>query len=98
MIRLYPTLRTCIRPIVLGTRQLRGSGHGSMSFCVAPLSLIISCFLTDMPCNTMADGLCTPTFPVSVFRCHIMFCLAPLQSLCDNPDVIMISQNDELLS
>src|SRR3984885_8612862 len=32
------------------------------------------CFLTDMPCNTMVNGPCTPTFPVLVFRCHIVFC------------------------
>jgi hypothetical protein len=53
-------------------------------------------FLADMPCNLMVNGLCTPTFPVLVFRCHIMFCLAPLQSPCDNPDVVMISQNEQL--
>jgi hypothetical protein len=67
--------------------------------CFLSESLIPSCsFLADMPCNTMVNELCTPTFPVLVFRCHIVFCLAPFQSLCDNPDVINISQNELLLS
>jgi hypothetical protein len=57
-------------------------------------SLIPSCFLADMPCNTMVNGLCTPTFPVLVFRCHTVFCLAPLQFLYDDPDVMMISRSE----
>ena len=62
-------------------------------YCVSESLILSCCFPADMPCNTVI-GLCTPTFPVLVFRCHIVFCLAPLQSLCDNSDVMMISQNE----
>ena len=59
--------------------------------CFSSESLIRSRhFPADMPCNSMVNELCTPTFPVLVFRRHIVFCLAPLQLPCDNPDVMII--------
>jgi hypothetical protein len=54
MIRLYLTLRTCTRPIVLDTRRRRGSGHGSTSFYLHFKALQLMILVPkDMPCNTV---------------------------------------------
>src|SRR5229473_557180 len=88
MILLFLILRTCTRPIVLDTKRLRGSGHGSRSSHVPFNIHYLSPNFSDMPCSMVNERY--TQFPcISVFVVTSRFSLGTASPPRDNPDVIM---------